>query len=66
MAHLTPTNKGLRPFIANWKELAGHLLQRVHGEAHSSIESKQYTLLIECLFPANEETERYWSEAKSL
>jgi transcriptional regulator with XRE-family HTH domain len=123
-------SQGLRPFIVNWEELAGHLLQRVHGEANSAIESKQSTVLfdelisypgvaelwqtssrsthndliltthfrqnglnlrdlnlrffstiatlgtpyditlqeirIECLFPADEETERYWSKAKSL
>jgi MmyB-like transcription regulator ligand binding domain len=39
--------QGLRPFIANWEELAGYLLQRVHREANSSIESEQSTLLFD-------------------
>lgn len=33
--------QGLRPFVANWEEVAGHLLQRVHREATSGGESKQ-------------------------
>ncbi len=37
--------QGLRPFIANWEEVAGHLLQRSHREANSSIESEQSVLL---------------------
>jgi transcriptional regulator with XRE-family HTH domain len=39
--------QGLRPFIANWEELAGYLLQRVHREANSSIESEQSALLFD-------------------
>jgi transcriptional regulator with XRE-family HTH domain len=39
--------QGLRPFIANWEELVGYLLQRVHREANSSIESEQSTLLFD-------------------
>jgi transcriptional regulator with XRE-family HTH domain len=38
--------QGLRPFIANWEELAGYLLDRVHREA-SSIESTQSSLLFD-------------------
>jgi transcriptional regulator with XRE-family HTH domain len=41
--------QGLRPFIANWEELAEHLLQRVHREANASIESEQSTLLFNSL-----------------
>jgi transcriptional regulator with XRE-family HTH domain len=37
--------KGLRPFIANWEEVARHLLQRTYCEANSSIESGQSALL---------------------
>jgi transcriptional regulator with XRE-family HTH domain len=116
--------QGLRPFIANWEEVARYSLQRVHREANSSIESEQSGLLfnelirypdvadlwntlnpsahhdliltthlqnndlnlrffstiatlgtpyditlqeirIECLFPADEVTERSWSLASS-
>lgn len=39
--------QGLRPFIANWEEIAGHLLQRVYREANSSIESEQSALLFD-------------------
>jgi transcriptional regulator with XRE-family HTH domain len=39
--------QGLRPFIANWEELVGYLLQRVYREANSSIESEQSTLLFD-------------------
>ena len=39
--------QGLRPFIVNWEELAGHLLQRVYREANSSIESEQSASLFE-------------------
>ncbi len=39
--------QGLSPFIANWEELVGYLLQRVHREANSSIESEQSTLLFD-------------------
>lgn len=44
---LTFDPQGLRPFILNWEELAGYLLQRVHREANSSIESEQSTLLFD-------------------
>jgi transcriptional regulator with XRE-family HTH domain len=40
--------QGLRPFILNWEELAGYLLQRVHREANS-IENEQSTLLFDRL-----------------
>jgi transcriptional regulator with XRE-family HTH domain len=39
--------QGLRPFIANWEELARYLLQRVHREVNSSIESEQSALLFD-------------------
>jgi transcriptional regulator with XRE-family HTH domain len=48
--------QGLRPFIANWAELAGYLLHRVHREENSSnaqahplklVESEQSTLLFD-------------------
>jgi transcriptional regulator with XRE-family HTH domain len=41
--------QGLRPFIANWEELARYLLQRVHREVNSSIESEQSALLFDQL-----------------
>lgn len=37
--------QGLRPFVGNWAELAGNLLQRVHREANSSIDNKQSAIL---------------------
>lgn len=39
--------QGLRPFIVNWEELAGYLLDRVAREASSSIESEQSILLFD-------------------
>jgi transcriptional regulator with XRE-family HTH domain len=39
--------QGLRPFVANWAELARHLLQRVHREANSSIDSEQSAVLFD-------------------
>ncbi|WP_373547038.1 helix-turn-helix domain-containing protein [Chamaesiphon sp.] len=39
--------QGLRPFIADWEELAVSLLQRVHREANSSIESEQSAFLFD-------------------
>ncbi len=116
--------QGVRPFIANWEEFAGHLLQRVHREAIALFENEQSTSLfnelmsypgvsdvwqnsnrtaqhsllltvhlkqnhldlqffstiatlgtpyditlqelrIECLFPANEETEQNWKHIQN-
>ena len=39
--------QGLRPFVANWEELAGHLLQRVHREANSAIDNTQSASLFD-------------------
>jgi transcriptional regulator with XRE-family HTH domain len=39
-------SQGLRPFIVNWEEFAGHLLQRVHREAIASGPSEQSTALL--------------------
>lgn len=39
--------QGLRPFIANWEEFAGHLIQRVHREAMAEGQSEQSTALLE-------------------
>jgi transcriptional regulator with XRE-family HTH domain len=39
--------QGLRPFIVNWEELVGYLLQRVHREVNSSTESEQSALLFD-------------------
>lgn len=39
--------QGLRPFFANWQELAGHLLQRVQREAIADGHSQQSTSLLE-------------------
>jgi transcriptional regulator with XRE-family HTH domain len=39
--------QGLRPFIANWEACVGHLLQRVHREANSSIEGEYSRLLFD-------------------
>ena len=37
--------QGLRPFIANWEEVARHVLQRIHREVNAAIESEQSALL---------------------
>ncbi|MBV9384882.1 MAG: helix-turn-helix domain-containing protein [Chroococcidiopsidaceae cyanobacterium CP_BM_ER_R8_30] len=37
--------QGLRPFVVNWEDLAGHLLQRVHREAIKG-ESEQPDILL--------------------
>jgi transcriptional regulator with XRE-family HTH domain len=39
-------SQGLRPFIVNWEEFAGHLIQRVHREAIASGPSEQSTALL--------------------
>jgi transcriptional regulator with XRE-family HTH domain len=41
--------QGFRPFVVNWEELAGHLLQRVHREATAAIKSEQSSLLFDVL-----------------
>jgi transcriptional regulator with XRE-family HTH domain len=38
--------QGLRPFIVNWEEFSGHLLQRLHREAIAEGESEQSTSLL--------------------
>jgi transcriptional regulator with XRE-family HTH domain len=38
--------QGFRPFIVNWEEFAGHLIQRVHREAITFGESEQSKLLL--------------------
>lgn len=39
--------QGLRPFIVNWEEIVGHLLQRVYREANSPVESELSAQLFE-------------------
>jgi transcriptional regulator with XRE-family HTH domain len=39
-------SQGLRPFIANWEDVANHLLQRLHREALAEGESDQSTTLL--------------------
>lgn len=39
--------QGLKPFIANWEEIAGHLMQRVYREAITAGESNQYMTLFQ-------------------
>ncbi len=57
--------QGLRPFIVNWEELAGHLLQRVYREANSSIESEQSTLLFDELMRDPDTAELWKTSTKS-
>lgn len=38
--------QGLRPFVMNWKDFAGHLLQRLHREAMAEGESEQSIALL--------------------
>jgi transcriptional regulator with XRE-family HTH domain len=40
-------SQGLRPFIANWEEFVGHLLDRLHREINSVGESEQSTSLFD-------------------
>lgn len=39
--------QGLRPFIRNWENFAGHLLQRVHREAVAEGQNKQSIALLD-------------------
>lgn len=39
--------QGLRPFVANWQELAGHLLQRVQREASTNGNSEHSIALLD-------------------
>lgn len=39
--------QGFRPFIANWEDFSGHLLQRLHREAIAEGESEQSMALLE-------------------
>ncbi|WP_434687013.1 helix-turn-helix domain-containing protein [Pseudanabaena minima] len=57
--------QGLRPFVANWEEVAGHLLQRVYGEANSSIESEQSALLFDELMSYPEAFELWNTSSRS-
>lgn len=56
---------GLRPFIANWEELAGYLLHRVHRETTSSIESKQSALLFDELLDYPDVAELWNASSRS-
>ncbi len=57
--------QGLRPFVVNWEELAGHLLQRVYREANSSIESEQSALLFDELMRYPDAAELWKTSTKS-
>ena len=57
--------QGLRPFIVNWEELAGHLLQRVYREANLSIESEQSTLLFDELMRYPDAAELWKTSSQS-
>ncbi|WNZ25841.1 helix-turn-helix transcriptional regulator [Leptolyngbya sp. NK1-12] len=37
---------GLRPFVVNWEDFAGHLLQRLHREATAEGEKEQLAILL--------------------
>lgn len=39
--------QGLRPFVCNWEDCAGHLLQRVHREAVAEGQSQQSIALLD-------------------
>jgi MmyB-like transcription regulator ligand binding domain len=38
--------QGLRPFIVNWEDFSGHLLQRLHREAMADGQCEQSTALL--------------------
>lgn len=50
--------QGLRPFIVNWEDFSGHLLQRLHREAIADGESEQSRALLDELmnYPGIAET----------
>jgi len=58
--------QGLRPFIANWEELAGHLLQRIDREANASIESEPSTLLFDELIRYPGVSDRWSTSSRSI
>ncbi|MEA5512674.1 helix-turn-helix transcriptional regulator [Nodularia sp. UHCC 0506] len=45
LMRLTLHPQGLKPFIANWEEIASHLMQRIYREAITAGESNQYMTL---------------------
>jgi transcriptional regulator with XRE-family HTH domain len=47
LMHVAFHNLGLRPFIVNWEECAGHMLQRIYREASSVGESAQSSMLFQ-------------------
>lgn len=50
--------QGLRPFVVNWEDFSGHLLQRLHREAIADGESEQSRALLDELmnYPGISET----------
>ncbi|HEY9641249.1 MAG TPA: helix-turn-helix domain-containing protein, partial [Coleofasciculaceae cyanobacterium] len=50
--------QGLRPFVVNWEDFSGHLLQRLHREAIADGESEQSRALLDELmsYPGIAET----------
>jgi transcriptional regulator with XRE-family HTH domain len=65
LMRITFDPQGLRPFIANWEEVAGHLLQRVHREANSSVESEQSALLFDELIRYPDVSELWNTSSRS-
>jgi transcriptional regulator with XRE-family HTH domain len=57
--------QGLRPFVMNWENLAGHLLQRVHREAVTSGENEPSGLLLKELINYPDVSE-LWQTSKRL
>jgi hypothetical protein len=56
----------LRPFIVNWEECAGHMLQRMYREASSTGESEQSSMLFKELLSYPGVSEMWDASQRSL
>jgi transcriptional regulator with XRE-family HTH domain len=59
-------DRGLRPFIVNWEECAGHMLQRMYREASSTGESEQSSMLFKELLSYPGVSEMWDASQRSL
>lgn len=58
--------RGLRPFIANWEEVAEHLLQRLHREALAEGENEQSNQLLNELMNYSQVPEIWQTSNRSV
>lgn len=64
LARIVLDPQGLRPFISNWEEVAGHVLQRIYREANASV-NEQSALLFEELVSYPEVAEIWKHSSRS-